>query len=60
MKIGMRQLYNKELNLSWDDELPIPVKCNWIEILKKVKMAENVTFSRCVKPPDTIGKPVLL
>ena len=50
MKIELRGLYNKELNLSWDEPIPRHMKFSWIKILQRVKMAEQVRFPRCIKP----------
>ena len=61
MKIELRDLFSKELNLGWDDPVSDDAKRRWVEILQAVKMAEHVTFRRCVKPDGpVVGKPVLV
>ena len=44
MEIILRKLYNKGLNLDWDAGLPSNLKEEWVEILRKVKEADNTTF----------------
>ena len=60
MKVALRDLHSKELNISWDQPLSSEIKQQWVEILMKMKQAEKISFKRCVKPPDTVGKPMLL
>ena len=60
MKISLRQLYSKELNLGWDEAVPAHIKREWVDILCKVKRAEDITFNRCIKPRDSVGNPKLL
>ena len=60
MKIKLRELYNKEMNLNWDDTVPRDVVSTWINILQLVKASECVSFIRCIKPESHIGKPDLI
>ena len=61
LKIELRNLFSKELNLGWDDPLPEEVKQRWVEILQTVKSVEHVTFQRCIKPDvAVVGKPILI
>ena len=60
MKIQLRNLHGKEANLKWDDPLSHEMKLQWIEILTRIKQAEVVTFTRCIKPLNTLGKPSLI
>ena len=52
-------MYNKELDLGWDDPVPVNTKERWIRILQLMKRAEEVKYPRCIKPKNTIGDPVL-
>ena len=54
MKIELRNLFSKELNLSWDDPVPEEIKKTWIQILQKVKCVEGVKFRRCIKPEGSV------
>ena len=49
-----------EEKFTWDEELPDDVKREWIQILRKVKDAEKVTFKRCIKPVNARGNPDLI
>ena len=60
MKIEMRKLYNKEINLGWDHPVPPHLKQYWIKILQLVKESEAVRFSRCIRPKNAVGDPDLV
>ena len=60
MKIALRRMYSKELNIGWDDELPREIKEQWVRVLSRVKEAEKVSFKRCVKPENSVGQPDLV
>ena len=59
MKIPLRNLHSQELGLGWDDPVPENLKQQWVDILTRIKLAENVTFKRCIKPANAIGEPML-
>ena len=59
-KIELRSLYNRELQLGWDDPLPREIKEKWIRILQLVKSAEGVRFHRCIRPDLAVGNPDLI
>ena len=61
LKIELRNLFSKELNLTWDDPVPEEIKKRWIQILQVVKSVEHVRFRRCIKPDGpVVGKPELI
>ena len=61
MKILLRNLHGKEANLTWDEPLSDEIKSKWVEVLIKIKEAENTTFRRCVKlNRKAVGKPILI
>ena len=60
LKIELRRLYNKELNLGWDDPVPRHLKANWIKILQLLKSAEKIRFPRCIRPKTATGDPELI
>ena len=61
MKIELRNLFSKDLNLSWDEPVPEEIKKTWIQVLQKVKSVERVKFRRCIKPDGpVVGKPDLI
>ena len=60
MKILMRKLYNRENPLDWDDDIPDEMKKEWVDVIRKVKECETVTFKRCIKPLTAVGNPELI
>ena len=61
MKVALRDLFSKELNLSWDDPLPEDIKKKWVQMLQVIKSVERITFPRCIKPAaPTVGLPELI
>ena len=60
LKIELRNLYNKELNLGWDDPIPRHLIENWIRILQLLKNAEKVRFRGCIRPKTAVGEPELM
>ena len=60
LKIELRNLYNKELNLGWDDPIPRHLKENWIRILQLLKNAKKVRFRRCIRSKTAVGEPELM
>ena len=62
MKIPLRNVHSKIHSklLSWDDDVGEETKRTWIEVIKRVKETESLTFKRCVKPPDAVGSPILI
>ena len=60
LKIELRNLFSKELNLKWDDEIPEHLKVRWMKMLQLLKSAETVKFKRCIKPEGAVGEPVLI
>ena len=61
LKIELRNLFSKELNLGWDDPLPDVIRKRWITILQIAKSVEHIPFWRNVKPDaPVVGKPTLI
>lgn len=67
-KILMRELVSKvkiwknggEENLGWDDPMPNWMYNKWKSLFKDMYCLANVEFSRCVKPDDAVGDPMLV
>ena len=53
-----RNVYNKLLG--WDDDIGAEAKSTWVEVIQRVKQTESVTFKRCIKPPNSVGSPILI
>ena len=60
MKLLLRDLFCKELNLGWDSPLPDSIKEEWITMFQRLKEVEILTFDRTVQPEGAIGKPWLI
>ena len=54
-KIGMQRLWQR--GLEWDQELPTPVREEWIRFFQETKNLNNVTFERPLTPPQVIEAP---
>ena len=60
-KVMMQDLWkNQTKGYDWDDVLPTEIQQNWINFFTDVYEVERLSFKRCVQPPDSIGKPVLV
>ena len=61
-KIPLRNLHRdvQQKKLGWDDDIPEETKVIWMEVIKRVKESEAVTFKRCVKPSNAVGQPILI
>ena len=60
LKIQMRDLFSKELNLDWDTALPHDIKVEWIRLFQLLKQVEGLTFKRTVRPEQAVGNPELV
>ncbi|XP_077981413.1 uncharacterized protein LOC144436486 [Glandiceps talaboti] len=56
-KIGMQHLW--EQGLDWDQELSQPLQYQWMKLFQEMSEQNNVSFSRCLTPPDAAGDPIL-
>ena len=52
IKIGMQRLWQQ--GLEWDQELPIPVREEWIRFFQEMKNLNHVTFETSLTPPQAI------
>ena len=57
LKIELRNLISKELNLGWDDPISDSLKQRWMGMLKS---AEAVRFPRRIQTDGTVGDPLLV
>ncbi|XP_071509125.1 uncharacterized protein [Diadema antillarum] len=56
-KIGMQRLW--QLGLDWDEELPPRENAEWVKLFREMKELNEVTFPRCLTPPEAMGLPKL-
>ena len=59
-KIYLRKLWTLEPKLGWDDEVPEPLLTDWIDFFRDALSLPELTFSRCVKPKNAVGHPMLV
>ena len=56
-KIEMQRLW--QLELDWDDELPIAVQKNLISLFQEIKELDSVSFDRCLTVVNAVEPPML-
>ena len=57
----MRQLWNGSAKpLDWDDIIPETNIAEWIEYFRDLFEMKDISFSRCIKPINSIGNPCLV
>ena len=59
LKIELRSLYSKELNLSWDADIPYKMKLKWVSLIQLLNHTEGLNIKRCIQPPECVGNPEL-
>ncbi|XP_071480638.1 uncharacterized protein [Diadema antillarum] len=56
-KTGMQCLW--QFGLDWDEELPPRENAEWVKLFREMKELNEVTFPRCLTPPEAMGLPKL-
>ena len=59
-KIILRRLWGTEPKLDWDDPIPEENQQNWSIFFNDLKDMNQIRFTRCLKPMDAIGDPILV
>ena len=54
MKVGMRDMYIKELAMDWDTRLEGKMRETWVEYLEELIETEGIEFQRCVRPDGEV------
>ena len=57
LKLLMKKLYEQDLPLSWDDEIPQELRSAWIEVISEALAQSVLTFPRSTRPINAIGGP---
>ena len=57
MKIELRDLYRRELDLTWDKDIPHEKKDIWVSLLQLLKGAECLRFRRCISDVNSNEDP---
>ena len=60
LKIGLKQLFDIQDNLYWDDEIPTSMTDWWVEVLTEAIKAEILKFPRKTKLDNAVGSPLLI
>ena len=55
-KILMRELWEIENKLGWDDTIPESYKQYWKQFCQDMREMNNIKFKRCVKPKDAASE----
>ena len=56
----MGNIYLREtwsLKLGWDDQLPTNLRSKWVHFFCSLFQLEQLSLSRCLRPPDSVGRP---
>ena len=56
LKVAFRNLFRKDLNLSWDDAIPADDQKQWSLLLQMLQNSKSVSFDRCTKPVGVEGR----
>lgn len=59
-KIMLRKLWGQDKKLGWDDPIPENLRQDWINFFQEFFQLEKIVFSRCMKPNNAVGDPVLV
>ena len=54
MKVGMRDMYIKELAMDWDTRLEGKMRETWVGYLEELVETEGIEFNRCVRPEGLV------
>ena len=56
----MRKLWAQDRKIDWDDPIPIDLLEQWRIFFIELFEVEKLSFRRCLKPENSIGKPTLI
>ncbi|XP_068680692.1 uncharacterized protein [Montipora foliosa] len=59
-KIVLRRLWGTEQKLDWDDPILKENQQNWSIFFNDFRDMNQIRFTRCLKPMDAIGDPILI
>ena len=57
LKLLMKKLYEQELPVTWDEDIPSSLRSSWIDLISEALVSTQVTFPRSVRPVDAVGGP---
>ena len=60
LKLAMKKLFELELPLSWDEEVPDSVRDSWILLITEALSVESLEFPRSARPARALGGPIIV
>ena len=60
LSIGMKQIFENEESLGWDDPIPSHLVNWWIYMMTEAIRTQELRFPRCTKPKNAIEGPILV
>ena len=58
-RLGMKNLFQQENPLAWDDPIPEELRGFWIDLISEAVKAGSVDFARSTRPANSVGGPVV-
>ena len=60
LKLNMKKLFEEDVPLGWDDDIPTNLRDNWIELIVETLIAGYVSFARSTRPENATGGPTVV
>ena len=60
LKLNMKKLFEEDVPLSWDDDIPANLRNDWIELIVETLVAGYLSFARSTRPDNATGGPTVV
>ena len=60
LRVSMRDLFVKEVELSWDTALPAKLRNTWVDYIRELVITGQLEFQRCVRPVGKVEEFILV
>ena len=60
LKLNMKKLFEVDIPLGWDDDIPQELRDKWVELVVEALVAEFMSFGRSTRPANAIGGPTVV
>ena len=60
LKLNMKKLFEVDIPLAWDDDIPDGLKDSWISLIAEALLADNLIFPRSTRPKHAVGGPMIV
>ena len=57
LKLLMKKLYEMDIPLSWDEDIPSDLRPAWIDLISEALAAGTLSFPRSTRPANAVGGP---